>query len=35
VEQVPAPEWAFTALGLRVEEDNFRYEAMLLVCEPE
>jgi hypothetical protein len=29
VEQVPVPEWAFTALGLPVEKRNFRYEAML------
>ncbi len=29
VEQVPAPAWAFTALGLPVEKRNFRYEAML------
>lgn len=29
VEQVPVPEWAFTALGLPVEKRNFRYEAIL------
>ena len=29
VEQVPVPDWAFTALGLPVEKRNFRYEAML------
>ena len=29
VEQVPVPEWTFTALGLPVEKRNFRYEAML------
>ncbi len=29
VEQVPVPEWAFTALGLPVEKRNFHYDAML------
>jgi hypothetical protein len=29
VEQVPVPDWAFTALGLPVETRNFRYEAIL------
>jgi hypothetical protein len=29
VEQVPIPAWAFTALGLPVEQRNFRYDAML------
>jgi pimeloyl-ACP methyl ester carboxylesterase len=29
VEQVPVPEWAFTALGRPVEERNFRYADML------
>jgi hypothetical protein len=29
VEQVPVPEWAFTALGLPVEKRNFHYEAIL------
>jgi hypothetical protein len=29
VEQVPVPDWAFTALGLPVEKRNFRYEAIL------
>lgn len=29
VEQVPVPEWAFAALGLRAEKRNFRYEAIL------
>lgn len=29
VNQVPVPDWAFTALGLPVEARNFRYEAML------
>jgi hypothetical protein len=29
VEQVPIPDWAFTALGLPVETRNFRYEAIL------
>jgi hypothetical protein len=29
VEQIPVPDWAFTALGLPVEERNFRYDAML------
>ena len=29
VEQVPVPDWAFTALGQPVEKRNFRYEAML------
>ena len=29
VEQVPVPDWAFTALGLPVEKRNFRYDAML------
>jgi hypothetical protein len=29
VEQVPVPDWAFTALELPVEERNFRYDAML------
>jgi hypothetical protein len=28
-EQVPVPDWAFTALGLPVEKRNFRYEDML------
>ncbi|HZE85456.1 MAG TPA: hypothetical protein VE035_14170, partial [Puia sp.] len=31
VEQVPIPDWAFTALGLPVEKRNFRYEDMLYV----
>jgi hypothetical protein len=29
VEQVPVPDWTFTALGLPVEKRNFRYEPML------
>ncbi|HTU92888.1 MAG TPA: hypothetical protein VMF69_22600 [Gemmataceae bacterium] len=29
VEQVPVPEWAFTALGRPVEKRNFRYADML------
>lgn len=29
VEQLPVPAWVFQALGLPVEERNFRYEAML------
>ncbi|MGA7339646.1 MAG: hypothetical protein WBE72_07160 [Terracidiphilus sp.] len=29
VEQVPVPDWAFTALGLAVEKRNFRYDAIL------
>ncbi len=29
VEQVPVPDWAFTAFGLPVEQRNFRYEAIL------
>ena len=29
VEQVPAPDWAFVALGMPVEKRNFRYEAIL------
>jgi hypothetical protein len=29
VEQIPVPEWAFTALGLPVEKRNFRYADML------
>ncbi|HMH23874.1 MAG TPA: hypothetical protein VK563_18940, partial [Puia sp.] len=29
VDQVPVPDWAFTALGLPVEKRNFRYEDML------
>ena len=29
VEQVPVPDWAFTALGLPVEKRNFRYDAIL------
>ena len=29
VEQVPVPDWAFTALGLPVEKRNFHYEAIL------
>lgn len=29
VEQVPIPAWAFTALGLPVEQRNFRYDPML------
>ncbi len=29
VDQVPVPAWAFTALGLPVEQRNFRYAAML------
>jgi hypothetical protein len=29
VEQVPVPEWAFTALGQPVEKRNFRYADML------
>jgi hypothetical protein len=29
VEQVPVPDWAFTALGMPVEKRNFRYEAIL------
>jgi hypothetical protein len=29
VEQVPVPDWAFTALGLPVEKRNFRYETIL------
>ncbi|MDR3751052.1 MAG: hypothetical protein P4K94_06140 [Terracidiphilus sp.] len=29
VEQVPVPDWTFTALGLPVEKRNFRYDAML------
>jgi len=29
VEQVPVPEWAFTALGQTVEKRNFRYADML------
>ena len=28
-EQISVPDWAFTALGLPVEERNFRYDAML------
>jgi hypothetical protein len=28
-EQVPVPDWAFTAFGLPVEKRNFRYAAML------
>lgn len=29
VEQVPIPDWAFTALGMPVEQRNFRYADML------
>src|SRR6478672_3937731 len=29
VEQVPVPEWAFTAVGLPIESRNFRYADML------
>ena len=29
VDQVPVPDWAFTALGLAVEQRNFRYADML------
>src|SRR6185436_4874186 len=29
VDQVPVPEWAFTALGQPVEKRNFRYADML------
>ena len=29
VEQVPVPDWTFTALGLPVEKRNFRYDAIL------
>lgn len=29
IEQVPVPDWAFTALGLPVEKRNFRYDAIL------
>jgi hypothetical protein len=29
VEQVPVPDWAFTALGLPVEKRNFHYAAMV------
>jgi hypothetical protein len=29
VEQIPIPEWAFTALGMQPEKRNFRYEAIL------
>jgi hypothetical protein len=29
VEQVPIPDWAFSALGLPVERRNFRYDAIL------
>jgi hypothetical protein len=29
VEQVPVPEWAFSALRMPAEKRNFRYEAML------
>jgi lysophospholipase L1-like esterase len=29
VEKVPVPDWAFTALGLPVEQRNFRYADML------
>jgi hypothetical protein len=29
VEQIPVPDWTFTALGLPVERRNFRYEAIL------
>ncbi|HWH70470.1 MAG TPA: hypothetical protein VNT26_13870, partial [Candidatus Sulfotelmatobacter sp.] len=29
VEQVPVPDWAFTALGLPVEQRHFRYTDML------
>lgn len=29
VDQVPVPDWAFTALGLPVEQRNFRYADML------
>jgi hypothetical protein len=29
IEQVPAPDWAFAALGLPVEQRNFRYADML------
>jgi hypothetical protein len=31
VEQVPVPGWAFSALGMPVEQRNFRYEDMLYV----
>jgi hypothetical protein len=33
VEQVPVPDWAFTALGLPVEKRNFRYDAILYPLE--
>lgn len=29
VEQIPVPDWAFTACGLPAESRNFRYEAIL------
>lgn len=29
VEQIPVPEWAFTALGMKPETRNFRYTEML------
>src|SRR4030095_13406480 len=29
VEQVPIPDWAFTALGRPVEKRNFRYEDII------
>ncbi|HEY8747876.1 MAG TPA: hypothetical protein VIM11_07870 [Tepidisphaeraceae bacterium] len=29
VEQIPVPEWAFTALGMPVEKRNFRYADMI------
>jgi hypothetical protein len=29
VEQVPVPDWTFTALGMPVEKRNFRYDAIL------
>src|SRR5258705_8787912 len=31
VDQVPVPDWAFTAMGMPVEKRNFRYEDMLYV----
>ena len=34
VDQVPVPDWAFTALGQPVEKRNFRYADMIYPAEP-